>query len=62
MADRVVVLSAGPGSHPVRTFDITIARPRDVTEIVHTPQYIALHAEIWGTLKEQVLMNYQRAG
>ncbi|HTN14716.1 MAG TPA: ABC transporter ATP-binding protein [Sphingomonadaceae bacterium] len=61
LADRVVVLSAGPGSHPVRTFDINIPRPRDVTEIVHTPDYIGLHAQIWATLKEQVLMNYQRA-
>lgn len=58
LADRVVVLSAGPASTPVRTFDIGIPRPRDVTEIVHTHEYIELHAEIWGTLKQQVLRNF----
>lgn len=61
LADRVVVLSAGPESAPVRTFDIDIPRPRDVTEIVHTDQYIRLHAEIWRTLKEEVLKNYREA-
>lgn len=59
LADRVVVLSAGPGSAPVKTFKVDMERPRDVTEIIHTPEYIRLHAEIWATLKEEVLKNHR---
>jgi NitT/TauT family transport system permease protein len=40
MSDRVVVLSAGPASHPIGEFVIDIARPRDVAEIKIHP---ALH-------------------
>jgi NitT/TauT family transport system ATP-binding protein len=61
MADRVAVLSVGPGSHLVRTFDVELERPRDVNEVVHTAEYQALHAQIWETLREQVLKNYATA-
>ncbi len=60
LADRVVVLSAGPGTTPVADFDIDIPRPRDVTEIVHTPHYGRIHANIWSTLKAEVLKSYQQ--
>lgn len=60
LADRVVVLSAGPGTTPVAEFKIDIARPRDVTEIVHSPLYTELHAKIWSTLKGEVLKSYER--
>lgn len=59
LADRVVVLSAGPGTTPVADFKIDIPRPRDVTEIVHTAAYTDLHAKIWATLKTEVLKSYQ---
>ena len=59
LADRVVVLSAGPATTPVAEFKIDIPRPRDVTEIVHTPAYADLHARIWGALKDQVLKSYE---
>lgn len=60
LADRVIVLSAGPGTTPVAEFNIDIERPRDVTEIVHSPEYVALHAKIWNALKAEVLKSYQR--
>jgi len=60
LADRVVVLSAGPGTTPVAEFNIEIARPRDVTEVVHSPLYGEIHAKIWSTLKAEVLKSYQR--
>jgi NitT/TauT family transport system ATP-binding protein len=47
MSDRVVVLSAGPGSHPIGEFSIDIARPRDVAEVKTTPRFIELHKAIW---------------
>ena len=33
MSDRVVCLSAGPGSHPIGEFAIDLPRPRDVAEV-----------------------------
>jgi NitT/TauT family transport system ATP-binding protein len=58
MSDRVVVLSAGPGSHPIGEFVIDLARPRDVSEIRHTRRFVELHREIWNTMKEEVLKGY----
>ena len=55
LADRVVVLSAGPATRPIAEFPITIPRPRDVTEIMHSPDYVELHKRIWETLKGEVL-------
>ena len=33
LSDRVVVLSAGPATHPIGEFAIDLPRPRDVAEI-----------------------------
>ena len=60
MSDRVVVLSAGPASHPIGDFVIDIARPRDVAEVKMTPRFLELHAAIWGVLREEVLKGYQQ--
>jgi ABC-type nitrate/sulfonate/bicarbonate transport system ATPase subunit len=38
MSDRVVVLSAGPASHPIGEFVIDLDRPRDVAEVKMTPR------------------------
>lgn len=60
MSDRVVVLSAGPGSHPIGEFTIDIERPRDVAEVKMTPRFIELHQAIWAVLREEVLKGYQQ--
>ncbi|MBV8411744.1 MAG: ABC transporter ATP-binding protein [Alphaproteobacteria bacterium] len=60
LSDRVVVLSAGPGTRPIGDFRIDQPRPRDVSEIRMTPAFLALHKEIWGAMKEEVLKAYQR--
>ena len=60
VADRVVVMSAGPASHPLGEFVIDIARPRDVAEIKSTPRFRELHAGIWDVLREEVLKGYQQ--
>jgi len=54
LSDRVVVLSAGPASHPVGEFRIDLARPRDVSEVRLTPQFLGLHRTIWDALKVEV--------
>jgi NitT/TauT family transport system ATP-binding protein len=58
MSDRVVVLSAGPGSHPIGEFNIDLERPRDVAEVRATPRFIELHQAIWAVLRDEVLKGY----
>jgi NitT/TauT family transport system ATP-binding protein len=60
MSDRVVVLSAGPGSHPIGEFVIDLDRPRDVAEVRVTPRFIELHQAIWDVLREEVLKGYRQ--
>lgn len=60
MSDRVVVLSAGPASHPIGEFDVDIDRPRDVAEIKTSPRFVELHAAIWAVLRAEVLKGYQQ--
>jgi NitT/TauT family transport system ATP-binding protein len=60
MSDRVVVLSAGPGSHPIGEFVIDLERPRDVAEVRVTPRFIELHQAIWDVLREEVLKGYRQ--
>ncbi|MDR5820400.1 ABC transporter ATP-binding protein [Caballeronia sp. LZ043] len=60
MSDRVVVLAAGPGTHPIGEFRIDLPRPRDVAEIRSHPRFVELHAQIWGVLREEVLKGYQQ--
>jgi NitT/TauT family transport system ATP-binding protein len=60
MSDRVVVLAAGPGTHPIGEFTIDLPRPRDVAEIRSHPRFVELHAQIWGVLREEVLKGYQQ--
>ena len=58
LSDRVIVLSAGPGTHPIGEFAIDLPRPRDVSEVRLTPEFVRLHDEIWHTMKEEVLKGY----
>lgn len=64
MSDRVVVLSAGPATHPIGNFAIDLPRPRDVAEVRSDPRFVQLHAQIWEVLREEVLKGYaqQRLG
>ncbi|WP_438393045.1 ABC transporter ATP-binding protein [Caballeronia sp. DA-9] len=60
LSDRVVVLSAGPGTHPIGEFVIDLPRPRDVAEIRSHPRFVELHAQIWSVLREEVLKGYKQ--
>jgi NitT/TauT family transport system ATP-binding protein len=60
MSDRVVCLSAGPGSHPIGEFAIDLPRPRDVAEVRTTPRFVELHQAIWDVLREEVLAGYRQ--
>ncbi|GAB3457869.1 ABC transporter ATP-binding protein [Massilia terrae] len=53
LADRVVVLSKGPGS--VKSiYDIPLARPRDVSAARYSKDFIDLSRQIWSDLKSEV--------
>jgi NitT/TauT family transport system ATP-binding protein len=58
MSDRVVVLSAGPATHPIGEFEIDLPRPRDVAEIRNDKRFVALHTQIWNVLRDEVLKGY----
>jgi NitT/TauT family transport system ATP-binding protein len=60
MSDRVVCLSAGPGSRPIGEFTIDIERPRDVAEVRALPRFVELHQAIWSVLRDEVLKGYQQ--
>ena len=58
MSDRVIVLSAGPGTRPIGEFVIDLPRPRDVAEVRNQPRFVELHKAIWDVLREEVLKGY----
>jgi NitT/TauT family transport system ATP-binding protein len=58
MSDRVVVLSAGPATHPIGEFVIDLPRPRDVAEVRSLPRFVELHSQIWAVLRDEVLKGY----
>jgi NitT/TauT family transport system ATP-binding protein len=61
LADRVVVMSAGPSARIIGDFAIDIERPRDMTELKLLPRFHELHARIWTALREEVRKTYQFA-
>lgn len=61
LSDRVVVLAAGPETHPLGEFVIDLARPRDVAEIRMQRRFVELHEAIWHVLKSEVLKGYAQS-
>ena len=59
LADRVVVMSAGPAARIVGSFPVDLARPRDSAEIRLDPAFHALYKEIWGHLRAEVSRAYE---
>jgi len=60
LADKVYVLTAGPATVKA-VYPVDLPRPRNVADIRYDPQFIALSRTIWGSLKEEVQLGYQRA-
>ncbi|TAM96267.1 MAG: ABC transporter ATP-binding protein [Rhizobiaceae bacterium] len=58
LADRVVVMSAGPSARLIGDFPIQLPRPRDISEIKLEPAFQTIHREIWHMLKQEVLKTY----
>ena len=60
LADKVVVMTAGPGTVKA-VYDIDLPRPRGaVQEIRFAPRFLELHHHIWETLRDEVEQAYSR--
>jgi NitT/TauT family transport system ATP-binding protein len=61
LADRVVIMSAGPGARIIGDWRVPLARPRDILEVRLDKEFHSLHREIWSVLKDEVLKGYAQA-
>jgi NitT/TauT family transport system ATP-binding protein len=61
LADRVVIMSAGPAARIIGDWTVTLARPRDISEVRLDRVFHDLHREIWRVLKAEVLKGYAQA-
>ncbi|MEO6229492.1 MAG: ABC transporter ATP-binding protein [Ferruginibacter sp.] len=50
LSDRVVVMNNGPAATIKEIIDIPLPRPRNKKEIVHDPQYMAIHDKLLNLL------------
>jgi NitT/TauT family transport system ATP-binding protein len=58
LADRVVVMSAGPAAGIIGEFPVLLPRPRDIAEVRLEPAFHHIHREIWASLRTEVQKAY----
>ena len=58
LADRVVVMSAGPASRIIANHAVDLPRPRVTSEIRMEPRFHALQKAIWNDLRDEVMKAY----
>jgi len=61
LADRVVIMSAGPAARIIGDWRVELARPRDIFEVRLGQEFHALHREIWHVLKAEVTKGYAQS-
>lgn len=61
LADRVVIMGAGPASRIIGQWRVDLPRPRDIMEVRLQPAFHSLHREIWSALRDEVVKGYQQA-
>ena len=61
LADRVIVLSAGPASRVVSDHPVAIERPRDLLELRTQPAFIDLYRAVWADLRAEVIKSQREA-
>lgn len=61
LADRVVIMSAGPHARIIGNWTVPLPRPRDIFEIRLDPVFHDLHREIWSALKSEVMKGYMQS-
>ncbi len=58
LADRVVLISAGPGARIKGDYEVPLPRPRDVAEIRLNADFMQLYKRIWSDLRDEVKHSY----
>jgi len=58
LADRVVIMSAGPAARIIGDHRIDLARPRDAIEVRMQPGFHEIHKAIWSQLRAEVILAY----
>jgi NitT/TauT family transport system ATP-binding protein len=61
LADRVVIMSAGPSARIIGDWRVQLPRPRDIMEVRLDKEFHSLHREIWSVLKDEVLKGYAQS-
>jgi len=61
LADRVVIMSAGPSARIIGDWRVKLPRPRDISEVRMEKDFHSLHREIWSVLKDEVLKGYAQS-
>ena len=61
LADRVVIMSAGPRARIIGNWRVPLPRPRDISEVRLEHEFHALHREIWSVLKDEVMKGYAQS-
>ena len=61
LADRVVIMSAGPSARIIGNWRVPLPRPRDIFEVRLSSDFHALHKEIWSVLKDEVMKGYAQS-
>jgi len=61
LADRVVIMSAGPSARIIGDWRVPLSWPRDISEVRMEKEFHSLHREIWSVLKDEVLKGYAQS-
>src|SRR4051794_32392001 len=61
LADRVVIMSAGPRARIIGNWRVPLPRPRDISEVRLEHEFHALHRDIWSVLKDEVMKGYAQS-
>jgi NitT/TauT family transport system ATP-binding protein len=61
LADRVVIMSAGPSARIIGDWRVPIERPRDISEVRMQKEFHELHREIWSVLRGEVMKGYAQS-
>ncbi len=62
LADRVVIMSAGPSARIIGDWRVPLARPRDISEVRMEKEFHSLHREIWSVLKSRSVEGLRAIG
>ena len=60
LSDRVLLLTAGPGSRLKGEYAVDLPRPRNVVDARFAPGFSQIYERVWGGLREEVLASYAR--